>query len=291
VEAELIDALRQLRRTCEGPTPAAVGVGVAGQVDARSGVVYFAPNLGWREVPLQEELERALELPVIVTNDARAAAWGEWLYGAGQGGNDLVCLFVGTGIGGGMISGGRWLEGCSSMAGELGHITIVADGEPCHCRNRGCLEAYASGWAIAKRAQEAVRADPWAGQTLMALAGSIGTITAATVSQAYRVGNLLARRIIEETGHYLATGVVSLVNAFNPCRVILGGGVIEGLPELIQIVQEEVQARALEAAVEPLGIVKAALDGDAGVIGAAALTREILKPASPPVTGLPSKNA
>jgi len=246
---------------------------VAGQVDKVSGTVRFSPNLGWRNVPLQARLEEALGLPVVVNNDVRAATWGEWRHGAGQGVNDLVCLFVGTGIGGGIVSNGCLLEGCYNSAGELGHITIVASGRHCRCPNQGCLEAYAGGWAIAERAQEAVRADLKAGQTLVTLAGGIQHISAATVSRAYTDGDSLARRLVEETAQYLAAGVVGIVNAFNPCLLILGGGVIQGLPEYVPLIERSVRANALETAVEQLRIVTAALGNKAGVIGAAALAR------------------
>jgi glucokinase len=253
----------------------ALGIGVAAQVDLK-GVVHGSPNLGWQNFPLKKKLEKQLGLPVAVTNDVRAATWGEWQYGSGRGVDDLAVLFVGTGVGGGIITGGNLLAGCSNSGGELGHITIVYDGRKCRCPNRGCLEAYAGGWAIAERAQEAVRTAPKKGQHLLSLAGSVEKITAATVSQAYREGDLLARRLVEDTGRYLAAGVVSIVNAFNPCVLVLGGGVIEGIPELIQMVKEFTRSRALEAAVERLEIVKAELGGDAGVIGAAALAQDLV---------------
>ncbi len=257
----------------------ALGIGIAAQVDL-NGVVHGSPNLGWRNVPLKKKMEEKLGMPVIVTNDVRAATWGEWCYGSGRGVDDLAVLFVGTGIGGGVISGGNLLGGCTNTGGELGHTTIVYDGRKCHCHNRGCLEAYAGGWAIAERAQEAVINEPREGQNLTSLAGSVEKITAATVSQASRQGDPLARRVVEETGRYLAAGVVGIVNAFNPCRLVLGGGVIEGIPELVQMVEGIVRKRALEAAVEKLEIVKAALGGDAGVIGAAALAQELVDNAS-----------
>ena len=250
-----------------------LGIGVAGQVDKVTGTVRFSPNLDWHNVPLRARLEEALGLPVVVNNDVRAATWGEWQHGAGQGVNDLVCLFVGTGIGGGIVSSGCLLEGCHNSAGELGHITIVASGRHCRCPNQGCLEAYAGGWAIAERAQEAVHADPKAGQTLVTLAGGIQHISAATVSRAYTDGDSLARRLVEETAQYLAAGVVGIVNAFNPCLLILGGGVIQGLPEYIPLIERSVRANALETAVEHLRIVTAALGNKAGVIGAADLAR------------------
>lgn len=265
----------------------ALGVGVAGQIDAATGTVRFAPNLGWRDVPLGAELERTLRLPVVVVNDVRAATFGEWAHGAGKGVNDLVCLFVGTGIGGGVVSGGQLLEGCCNMAGELGHMTIVAGGRPCHCPNRGCLEAYVGGWAIAERAQDAIRTDPNSGLALVALAGSVEEVTTAVIAQAYDADDFFARHLVEETGQYLAAGVVGIVNAFNPSVLILGGGVIEGLPELVYSVEREVRTRALEVAVEGLRITKAALGGDAGVIGAAALARSKVKRRLDQVAQLP----
>ena len=251
----------------------ALGIGMAGQIEKDTGIVRFAPNLGWHNVPLKAKLEEALELPVVVTNDVRAATYGEWSYGAGQNVDDLVCLFVGTGVGGGIVSGGRLLEGCFNTAGELGHLTIVTNGRQCHCRNRGCLEAYAGGWAIAERAQEAVRSNTQAGELLIELAGSVGQISAATVTEAYANGDSLAQYIVEETVRYMAAGLVGIVNAFNPCVLVLGGGVIHGLPEYASMVEHIVRLNALEAAVKDLRIVTSVLGDKAGVIGAATLAR------------------
>ncbi len=257
----------------------AIGIGIAGQVDFE-GVVHFAPNLKWRNVPLKEKLEKNLGIPVVVINDVRAATLGEWRFGSGRGVDDLVVLFVGTGIGGGVVSGGNLMVGCSNTGGELGHITIVLGGRNCRCRNVGCLEAYAGGWAISERAQDAVRADPKAGARIIFLAGSIEKITAATVSQAHRQGDDLARKLVRETGQYLAAGVVGIVNAFNPCLLALGGGVINGLPELVQIVKRVTRRRALESAVEKLKVEKVSLGDDAGVIGAATLAQSKIGDAS-----------
>ena len=252
-----------------------LGIGVAAQVDL-AGVVLGSPNLGWRNFPLKKELEKQLGLPVLVTNDVRAATWGEWRFGAGKGADDLAVLFVGTGIGGGVISGGEVLSGCNNSAGELGHITLVFDGRKCRCPNRGCLEAYAGGWAIVLRAQEVIRVTPEEGYHLLSLSGGVDKVTAATVGRAYHEGDLLARTLVEETGKYLAAGAVSIVNVFNPYVLVLGGGVVEGIPELIQIVKNIVPTMALEASVEKLKIVKAALGADAGAIGAAILAQELV---------------
>jgi glucokinase len=258
-----------------GQEAKALGVGVAAQVDQK-GVVRGSQNLGWQNVPLKKKLEKEAGLPVTVINDVNAATLGEWRYGSGKATNDLAVLFVGTGVGGGIITGGKLLSGCTNSGGELGHITIVYDGRKCHCPNRGCLEAYVGGWAIAERAQEAIRTTPKEGNHLLSLADSIENVTAATVSQAYREGDLLARKLVEDTGLYLAAGVVSIINIFNPCILVLGGGVIEGIPELVRIVDEFIKNRALEYSVERLKIVKAALGSDAGVIGAAALAQDLM---------------
>jgi glucokinase len=256
--------------------PAGLGVGVAGQTTATSGVVRFAPNLKWREVPLQDRLSQALGLPVVVTNDVRAATWGEWLHGAGVGANDLICLFIGTGIGGGVVSGGRMLAGCTNTAGELGHVPVDLHGPPCTCGHRGCLEALAGGWAIARRARQAIRDAPDAGKAFLQAAGlkeavAPEAITAGVVAAAAQAHDPLARLLVDEVARALVAGTVGLVNAFNPCRLILGGGVMQGLPELLDRIDAGLRGAALNAAVEGLQVLPARLKGDAGVVGAASL--------------------
>ena len=253
--------------------PKMMGIGVAGQVDF-DGTVLHAPNLMWYNVPLKAMLEEKLGLQVVVTNDVRAATYGEWIYGSGIGVDDLIVLFVGTGIGGGVISGGRMIVGCRNVAGELGHTTIVANGRRCRCNNLGCLEAYAGGWAIAERAQLAVNENLKAGQRILSYAGSIQNITAATISQAYSEGDQLAHQLADETAQYLAAGVVSFINAFNPCLFVMGGGVIEGLPNLIQNVEIIVRKQALKAAINNLTFTKAKLGNKAGVVGATAIVQK-----------------
>lgn len=259
-----------------GKPARALGVGMAGQIEKETGLVKSSPNLGWQNVPLRVKLEEALAIPVMVTNDVRAATYGEWQYGACKGIDDIACIFVGTGIGGGIVTGGKLLEGGTNTAGELGHLTIMVDGRQCTCRNRGCYEAYAGGWAIAERAQEEVQADLEAGRALIELAGGPDRISAATVTEAYNKGDALARGIVKDTARYLAAGLVSIINAFNPCRVVLGGGVIQGLPEYVPMTEEIVRRDALEAALEGLSITTAALGDKAGAIGAAALARDRL---------------
>jgi len=254
---------------------AGVGIGVAGQIDMTTGTVRFAPNLKWTDVPLGHEVNKALRLPTVVINDVQAAAWGEYKHGAGKGATDMVALFVGTGIGGGIVEGGRLLRGDCGAAGELGHATVVAGGRKCHCPNHGCLEAYAGGWAIADRAREAVSRDASAGRLLLARAGSADDITAAIVCKAYHDNDPLSTTIIEETARYLAAGIVSIVNGLNPSILILGGGIIEGTPELPGMIEPLVRACALPVALERLEFSRAALGNSAGVIGAAAIATSL----------------
>jgi glucokinase len=254
--------------------PAALGIGVAGQIDKTRGVVRSSPNLpGWQDVPLQARLERALKIPVILDNDVRVITRGEWQHGAGRGLSDLVCLFVGTGVGGGAVCGGQLLEGSNNTAGELGHITVVAGGRKCHCPNEGCLEAYVGGWSIAERAQDATRANPQAGQTLVSLAGGLEKISSITVSEAYHNDDPLAQRLIKDTLKYLSAGVISIVNAFNPSLLIMGGSVIQGFQELVPMVEQRVRAQALPTPARNVRISLGSLGNQAGVIGAAALAR------------------
>lgn len=261
--------------------PAAVGVAVAAQVDPRTGTVVHAPNLGWRDVPLGRRVSEELGgLPVVVLNDARAATLAEWRFGAGRGATDLFCMFLGTGVGGSAVVGGRLLEGGSHALGEVGHMTIVVGGRKCHCPNWGCLEAYVGGWAIAERAQEAVRADYDAGAALVARAGSIGTITAQTVFQVYRSGDVLAGRLVRETERFLADGAVGVVNAFNPSLLVLGGGVVAGMPEFVPIVEATVRARCQPPAAMA-AVVVAKFGENAPLIGAAVAARDAPAPHAP----------
>jgi glucokinase len=252
--------------------PVGVGIGVAGQIERLSGVVDFSPNLGWRRVPLRADIEGITKIPTVVTNDVRAITLGEWIFGAGRGCSDIVCLFVGTGVGGGIVSGGHMLEGCTNTAGEIGHIVIDANGPACTCGNRGCLEAFAGGWAIAERARDAVRKNPSDGAMLLRLVhDDIDAISARTVAEAKRQGDTLASAVMDAARDALVAGGVSMVNAFNPERVVLGGGIIEGMPEWVEQIRNGILRRSLPAATRDLCVVKGDMGSKAGVIGAATL--------------------
>lgn len=251
----------------------AAGIGVAGQVDTEEGVVRTAPNLDWTDVPLQDRLEEALDLPVVVANDVRAITWGVWSQGAGRGVDDLVVLFIGTGIGGGIVSDGTVLDGHQGTAGELGHIPIVMGGRDCHCPNEGCWEAYAGGWALAERMRDAVRRNPVAGSAIVDRAGSIAGITGRTVHAACEDGDPLAEQVVADTETAIGLGLTGIANALNPARIVLGGGVIEGHPAYVDAARRIVAERALSPAAQALDVVASDLGDRAGPIGAATMAR------------------
>ena len=266
---QMVQTVQALRSAPEA-APVALGVGVAGQIDPATGAVIFAPNLNWRNVSLRDALEQELGLPVSVTNDVRAATWGEWIYGAGRDCDNLVCIFIGTGVGGGIVLDGKMLTGCTNTAGEVGHMIVSLNGPPCTCGKQGCMEALAGGWAVALRAREAARSDPEAGNALLLAAnGLYNGVTARIVAQVARTGDPLAGRIIEDAVEALAAGAATLINVFNPRRLILGGGVLEGMPELLPRIALGVASRALDTPFAGCSIVPARLRADAGTVGAA----------------------
>jgi len=277
VKARILDKARELLRDPQLPLTA-VGVGVAGQVEAGSGCVIFGPNLGWKNVPLGEWLRKDLGTEVLVTNDVRAATYGEWKLGAGKGYENLVCLFLGTGIGGGIVSESRLMTGSSNCAGELGHIIVKLDGPPCDCGARGCLEAMAGGKALARKAKALVKAYPASGRRIVEIAGGDPDgITTEAIVRAFREGNRLATLLIEEMKEALAAGLVSTVHALNPGLLILGGGVLDGLPELVEEMERRVRRQAMEAASSNLRIVRSTLGSLAGAMGAGAMALDKLR--------------
>lgn len=271
IQNQIVELVNKVSENKEG-TPVGMGIGVAGQIEKKTGKVIYAPNLKWKNLPLKANLESRLQMPVVVLNDVRAAAWGEWIHGSGKGSEDMVCVFVGTGIGGGIVSGGQMLSGHNNSAGELGHMTVLSGGPECHCGNRGCLEALAGGWAIARRAKEKFVMN--AHDDFLILNKTkikVDDITARIVSEALHEGNPLAKEIFDEVTSDFAAGLIGIVNTFNPEYLVLGGGVIEGNPEMIEQVKSIIQEKVLITARSGLKVVPAELHNDSGVIGAASV--------------------
>lgn len=249
--------------------PAAVilgaGIGAPGPLDRAQGIVLLTPNLGWVDMPLRARVGTPLGLDAALDNDANCAVLGEWWRGAAQGTRHAIGVTLGTGVGGGIIVDGRLYHGASDVAGEVGHITIDANGRRCACGNDGCLEAYASGPAIARRAVEALKAG--AESSLAALEPS--QITAQSVYQAATEGDSLARDVVRDTARYLGAGVANLVNIFNPEVVVVCGGVTLAGDGLFGPLRHEVARRAFKPAVSACRIVPGELVHTAGVYGAA----------------------
>jgi glucokinase len=252
---------------------AGVGIGSPGPLDRERGIVIVTPNLGWRNFPLRDEVANRVGLPASLDNDANCATLGEWWCGAAKGGRHVVGLTIGTGIGGGLILDGRLFHGASDVAGEIGHTTIDSTGRRCKCGNYGCLEAYASGPAIAERAREALAGgEP---STLLELVdGDLTRITAQLVYEASKKDDDVARQVVRETANFLGAGVANLLNIFNPDVVVIAGGVTQAGEPLFEPLRAEVRRRAFRPAVEACRIVPGTLKGSAGVVGAVATFKQ-----------------
>jgi glucokinase len=246
-----------------------VGIGSPGPLDRTTGIVLMTPNLGWRDFPLRDRVSDRLRLPASLDNDANCATLGEWWRGAAKGAAEVVGITIGTGIGGGLILGGKLYHGASDVAGELGHTTIDSTGRRCKCGNYGCLEAYASGPAIADRAREMLQ--DYSGSVLLEMTGGDPMqITAQTVYDAATRGDMIAREVVRDTARFLGTGIANLLNILNPEVVVVMGGVTHAGNALMEPLRAEVRRRAFPPAVARCRIVLGELTGTAGVVGAVA---------------------
>lgn len=248
---------------------AGVGIGAPGPLDTARGVVLLTPNLGWVNFPLRDRVSETVGLPATLDNDANCAIFGEWWRGAARGAKDVIGLTIGTGIGGGIVLDGRIYHGSSDMAAEFGHMSIDSTGRQCKCGNYGCLEAYASGTAIAERAREG--ADAGAETSLgQYVDGDLSALTAADVYEAAKNGDEYALEVIKDTARFLGAGISNLINIFNPELVVVCGGVTAAGDRLFTPLKSEVRRRAFRPAVEACRIVAGELPGTAGVFGAVA---------------------
>ncbi len=247
-----------------------VGVGCPGPLDLELGIVLDAFNLGWKDYPLRDRLAEGLDRPISLDNDANCATYGEYWLGAGAPFRSVVCVTLGTGIGGGIIVDGELVHGASGTAGEVGHMTIDFTGRRCACGNYGCLEAYASGPNIALRAREGVEAG--VDSILLDLAGGdVSDISAATVSEGVVAGDSYAAEVMLETARILGVGIANIINVVNPDAVIIVGGVTRAGDQLFVPLRSEVRRRAFKVAEAACEILPGLLPETAGVIGAAGL--------------------
>ena len=253
----------------------AVGVGAAGYVDKTRAIVMFAPNIAWRNVNLKAELEARVQLPVVIENDANAAAWGEFQYGAGHDVNDLLLVTVGTGVGGGVVLDGELYRGGFGAGAEIGHMRVVPDGILCGCGNRGCFEQYASGSAMVREARAAAGGGSPSAQLLLDRAGGhVSGITGPLITQGARAGDPFAIGQLANLGRWLGEGIASLAAVLDPAVVVIGGGVSEADELLLDPIRAAFTGQIVGAGLRPtLEIRKARLGNRAGLIGAADLAR------------------
>jgi len=272
VEATIVDAVEELTGRHDVH---AVGVGAAGFVDATRSRVLFAPHLSWRDEPLRAALSARLRLPVVVENDANAALWAEWRFGAARGETDVVCVNLGTGIGGALLTHGTLQRGRFGMAGEFGHMQVVPGGRRCECGNRGCWEQYASGNALVREARELAAAGSPVAHVLLDLAGGDpAAITGPLVTDAARAGDPAARELLADIGQWLGVGIANLVAALDPGTVVVGGGLSEAGDLLLDPAREAFARQLTGRRFRPEArIVPAELGNTAGLVGAADLAR------------------
>ncbi|MDT0322194.1 ROK family glucokinase [Streptomyces millisiae] len=257
----------------------AVGIGAAGWVDADRSRVLFAPHLAWRNEPLRDALAARLAVPVLVDNDANAAAWGEWRFGAGRGADHLVMITLGTGIGGAILEGGKVKRGAYGVAGEFGHMQVVPGGHRCPCGNRGCWEQYSSGNALVREARELAAADsPVAQRTLDRVDGQIADITGPLISDLAREGDAMCVELLEDVGRWLGVGIANLAAALDPACFVIGGGVSDADDLLIRPAREAFRRQLTGRGYRPEAkIVRAELGAEAGMVGAADLARLVAR--------------
>ena len=267
--ADLVSRLRRSHRI------EAVGIGAAGFVDAKRSSVLFAPNINWTDEPLAADVSSQVGLPVVVENDANAAAWAEFQFGAGKDVDDLLMVAVGTGIGGGYVTEKRLYRGAFGIAGEVGHLRVVPGGIRCGCGRYGCWEQYASGRALVREAKDRIATELPEAAAIAALAGGDGAgLTGQMITSKAHDGDPLSQELLAQIGHWLGAGIASLVVVLDPAVVVLGGGVAEA-GDLVLEPARQAFARTLPAAAHrPHPELRpTSLGNRAGLIGAADLAR------------------
>lgn len=254
---------------------ACVGIGAAGYIDSGRAKVMFAPNLAWRDLDLRAVLEARVQLPVVVENDSNSAAWGEFAFGVGKDVDDLLLVTVGTGVGGGIVLGGKLHRGAFGVAAEIGHLRMVPGGILCGCGNLGCLEAYGSGSALVRGARAAVEAgSPRARDLLDRAGGEVAAITGPLITEAARAGDTFAVSQLAALGTWLGEGIASLAAVLDPAMIAIGGGVSEAGDLLIDPIRTAFGQQLTGRGHRPVAeIRRAKLGNKAGLIGAADLAR------------------
>ncbi|KNB52730.1 ROK family glucokinase [Streptomyces caatingaensis] len=273
----VIDAIADAVRTVSAEHDVeAVGIGAAGYVDDKRATVLFAPNINWRHEALKDKVEQRVGLPVVVENDANAAAWGEYRFGAGQGHDDVICITLGTGLGGGIIIGNKLRRGRFGVAAEFGHIRVVPDGLLCGCGSQGCWEQYASGRALVRYARQRAQATPGNAEILLGLGdGTPEGIEGKHISEAARQGDPVAIDSFRELARWVGAGLADLASLFDPSAFIVGGGLSDEGDLVLDPIRKSFRRWLVGGQWRPHAQVLAAqLGGKAGLVGAADLARQ-----------------
>ena len=272
IEDAIVDLVNKLRT--DHPVEA-VGVGAAGYVDRSRSKVLLAPNLAWRDIDLRAELEPRLDVPVLIENDANAAAWGEFTYGAGHDVDDLLLVTVGTGIGGGVVLDGQLYRGAFGVAGEVGHLRVVRDGQLCGCGKHGCFEQYASGSALVRNARAAAASGGHAADAVVERAGGDpDRIDGKMITDAAQEGDAFAIEQLANLGRWLGEGIAALATVLDPAAVAIGGGVSEAGDLILEPLRVAFAKHLSGLPHRPLAEIRSATLGNrAGLIGAADLAR------------------
>ena len=273
VEQTIAALVGELR---DGRDIEAVGIGAAGFIDVNRATVLFAPNLAWRDEPLRDDVSKLFGLRVVVENDANAMAWGEYRFGAGRGETHLVCVTVGTGIGGGLVIDGNLYRGRFGIGAEYGHMQVVLDGRRCGCGQRGCWEQYCSGRALLHEAREIADVQKSYGARLLELGGGRPEgIEAPEVTTAAREGDLAALACFEEVGYWLGQGLADLAALLDPGVFVVGGGVADAGELLLGPARAAFERKLIGGGTRPQAEIRLAeLGNEAGLVGAADLARD-----------------
>ena len=267
------EAANLIRELSVGHKIDAVGVACAAYINRSGSLVFFSPNLAWRDEPLKERLRSAVDLPVMIENDANAAAWGEFRFGAAVEVNDVVMLTVGTGLGGGVVVDGVLMRGAFGVAAELGHMRVVPDGLRCGCGNRGCWEQYASGSALVREARELVASGtPHAARLSELCAGDPAALSGPDVTRAAAEGDPAAVELLADLGTWIGEGAASVAAILDPELIVLGGGVSDAGALLLDPAHAAFRRQLTGRGYRPEArFALARLGNDAGMIGAADL--------------------
>jgi glucokinase len=243
-----------------------IGIATAGQIEKASNTILFSPNLGWHNAPLGDDIEKATGVRTHIENDVNAATYGEWKFGFKCVPKDVLGIFIGTGIGGGLILDGKLYRGFSNIGAEVGHTILNPYGYRCNCGNSGCFEAYCGGWYIVERVKKIIQ-EGYKGKIGDIINGNLANLHAGTIEEAYLLGDEPFVSVWQEVIEYLGAGIASLVNLLNPEIVLLGGGVIYGTKHLIDDMKVVLKKRAMTESLKGLRIEKTKLGEESALLG------------------------